>query len=168
MQSFVIKKDSVGILAMRTERLSVVRHHSDQSLFVETVLANLRDQFAHGRISVGDFSVVRLGCKSCFEGLRRIVWIVRVIQMDPEKKGTVGQLAEPRQSMIYHLSCAALNRFVSIHTVTAQIEISVINIKSAIKTRGRALQRIENQRTDKRACVVSLSVQQVGQIWETR
>ena len=60
MESFIVQKHSVRVLAMRAQRLAMVRHHRNHGFVIEAVLAQRIQQFADAGIRVGDFSVVRL------------------------------------------------------------------------------------------------------------
>ena len=83
VQRFVVEKDSVGVLAVRAQRLTVVGHHRNQGFVVKTVLADLVQQFAHGRVGIGDFAVIRLRSKPRLKRRWRIVRIVRIVKMHP-------------------------------------------------------------------------------------
>src|SRR5215470_19892557 len=93
---------------------------------------------------------------------------MRIVEMHPEEKWPVRQLAEPAERMIDDVARPPLNGFVTIHSVTPQMKSSVINIKSAIKARSRAVQRIQDKRTDKSASVIPMLMQDVWQIGELR
>ena len=81
--------------------------------------------------------------------------------MDPEEEWSIGDLAEPSQGVRDHDFGAALHCFVAISAPPAQMKTGVIQVKAAIKSRRRAVQRIENQRGHKRACMVSTLMQEV-------
>ena len=106
MQGFVVEKNTVRVLAVCSQRLAVVSHHRDQRFVVKTVLADLIQQFADSGVGVGNFTVVRLRGEARLERRRRIVGIMRVVKMHPQKKGPVRQLAEPGQRMIDNHSTA--------------------------------------------------------------
>ena len=79
VESFVVQKNSMSVLAMRAQRLPMVRHHRNQGFVIKSVLAQRVQQFADAGVRVGDFAVVRLRSEAFLVGRRRIIRIVRVI-----------------------------------------------------------------------------------------
>lgn len=149
---------------MRAERFTMVGHHRNHGFVIKAVLAQRVQQFADAGVGVGDFSVVELGSEALLVGRRRVVGIVRVVKMDPEEEWSIGNLAEPSQGVLDHDFGAPLHRFVAVSAVAAQVKARVIDVEAPVKSGSRAIQRIENQRSHKRAGVVSTLMQQVRQI----
>ena len=149
---------------MRAQRFAMVGHHRDHGFVIEAVLAQRVQQFADAGVGVGDFSVVGLRREALLVGRRRVIGIVRVVQMDPEEKWSIGNLAEPSQGVLDHNLGAPLHRLVAISAAAAQVKAGVVQVKAAIESRRSAVQRIENQRSHKRSGMVSALMQQVRQI----
>ena len=166
VKGFVVEKHSVRVLTVRPQRLAVIRHHRNQGFVVETVLAQRVQQFADAGVRISDFSVVGLRGVAFLEWRRRIVGVMRIVQMHPQEERPIGHLAEPSQGVIYHHRGAPLDRLVAVGAVAAQPKTRVINVEAAIKSRRSAVQRIENQRCHEGPSLVSVVMQYVGQIGE--
>jgi hypothetical protein len=164
VQSFIIQKHSVRALAVGAQRFAVIGHHRDHGFVIDAVLAQPFQQLAEAGVGVGDFSVVGLRRKTFLIGRRRVIGIMRVVQMNPEKEGFVRNLAEPSQGMLHHNLGSPLHRLVAIRAVAAQVKTRVIDVEAAIKSRGGSVQRIKHQRRHKRSRLVSPLMQDVRQV----
>jgi len=61
--------------------------------------------------------------------------------------------------MIHYIARASLYRLVAIGPVAPQMKARIVDFESAIESWRGAIERIENQRTDERAGVISLRAQ---------
>src|SRR5579863_2707752 len=84
--------------------------------------------------------------------------------MNPQEEGAVGNLAEPGECVLDDVSSAALDSFVTIGSVAAKMKVGVVNVESAVESGRGAIERIENERTDEGSGVISVLMEEVGQI----
>ena len=64
--------------------------------------------------------------------------------MDPQEHRLISHVAEPSQGVTNHHLGAPLDRFVTIRSMAAQAKARIIDVKSAIKSWRRAVQRVKN------------------------
>src|SRR6266568_197742 len=124
------------------------------------------EQFAYRRIGISNFAVVRRGGVLRLERQRGIVRIVGIVEMHPEEEWSLRDAAEPAQGMIHDIFGAPLDGFVAVGAMAAQVEAGIVDVESAIEAWSGAVERIENQRTDKCPGVIALQMKDVGQIGE--
>src|SRR4051812_7160611 len=146
MESFVVQKNPMRALSVSTQRFAMVCHHRNHGFLVQTVFAERIQQLAYARIGVCDFPVVGLGCESLLVWFRRVVRIVRVVEVYPEKEWSLRNLAEPCRGMFDHDLGAPFDSLVTIRAVAAHVKACVIDVETAVKSRSRAVQGIENER----------------------
>src|ERR1700730_1633158 len=85
-------------------------------------------------------------------GLRRVVWTVRVVKVQPEKESTALILFEPSQSASHAFACTTIDQSqISIHKCFGREGI-VVEIKSA----SEAPTAVEDEGADDRARGVPL------------
>ncbi len=164
VQSFVVQKHAMRVLAMRAQRLAMIRHHRDQGFVIKPVLAQRVQQVADTGVRVSDLAVVRLRREPFLIGRRWIIRVVRVIQVNPEKDRFVSRMAKPSQGMAHHHVRASLHRLVAVRSVAAKMKARVVHVEPAIKAWRGAVQWVENQRADERRRLVSMLVKEIGQI----
>src|SRR6266566_2278391 len=132
------------VFSMRAERFAVICHHRDQRLIVKPMLLECIKQLAYARVRVCNLTVIGLGCVVLFIGRRRIVRVMRIIEMHPQEKWPARHLAEPAESMIHDVPSPPLDGFIAIHPMPPQMKSGVIHVKSAIEPGSRSVQWIEN------------------------
>src|SRR5437773_8287886 len=130
------------VLAMCSQRFTMVGHNGDHGFVVEAMLLELPKQSTDCRVRVGNFTIVGLRAVLFFEACRRVIRIVSIIQMDPQKEWSVFKSAEPRQGMRDDILRASLHGFVTVGSVPARMKSSIIDIKSTVETRRGAIQWI--------------------------
>ena len=111
-----------------------------------------------------DLPVVRRRPKSLFQIRRRIVRIVRIEQMRPQKVGLAAGGCQPRVRARRHLVAPPLDRPVAILAGASHPEAGVVDVEAAIEARRRSDLRIQDERADERGRVITLPAQQVGQV----
>ena len=158
----------MGVLAVRTQRLSMIGHHRNQRFIEEPVLPQLRKQLAQRGICVRDLAVVRLRRIALFEWRRRVVGVVRIVEVNPEKERRVFELTEPAERMVDDHAGAPFDGLVAIRTMAAKVEARVIDVKPAIEAGSGAVERVEDQRGHEGSGVVALLVEQVRQVRKAR
>ena len=83
MNRLIVEKDAVVFLAVLSEGFAVVGHDGDQSRVEETACLENLQQLPDHKIGVRDFSVIRLRLGPRLIRLRRIIGIMRIVQMYP-------------------------------------------------------------------------------------
>jgi hypothetical protein len=66
--------------------------------------------------------------------------------------------------VLHHVAGTAFDRLIAIGAVPAQVECGIVNIESAVETRRRAIERIENEGSDECSRMISVLSQQAGQV----
>ncbi len=122
----------------------MISHDCDQGFVVEIVLTNLVEELAYTRIDVCNFAVVGLRGKASLVGFRRIVRIMRVVEMNPQEERPVRQLAKPRERMIHNIAGAAFDRLVAVSAMAPQVESGIVDFESAIEARSGPIERIKD------------------------
>src|SRR5215469_1065551 len=140
MNCLVVKKQTMTLFTVFAERLAMVRNNCDQDLIVQTSFLQFREELSQYRIHICDLTVVRRGRISRFEWRLRIIRIVWIVKVQPNKEWSVWMFLEPCKSAIYDHNPPSLHALVAIFSFAAKVERSVVRIKSAVETgRGRTL-----------------------------
>src|SRR5450432_4001737 len=141
MDGFVIKKNTVMLLAVFAERLTVVRHNSDQAAVEKISLPQLRQQPSDNRVGVSDLPVVRGRPVSRLVWLWRRIGIVRIVKMNPKKKGPGWMFVEPGHGTTQDLFPAPLQAVIVVFPRVSPVKSGVVMIETAVKT-GRQFCRV--------------------------
>src|SRR5581483_1676040 len=121
----------------------------------------MSQEFSEGRVGIRDFAVVQASFVGLRVRSRRLVRIMWVVQMHPCEPRTSRMSIKPLFGVLDDISAAAL------HTSPAGLcggsgrEV-VIKIEPAIETGCQAV-AIENNRANKRSCVIAVPLQQGSQ-----
>ena len=162
MESLVVQKHAMRVLAMCAQRLAMIRHHRDQGFVIKPVLAQRVQQVADAGVRVSNLAIVRLRREPFLKGRRWIIRVVRVIQVNPEKGRFVSRMAKPAQGMAHHHVSASLHRFVAVRSAAAKMKARIIHVEPAIKAWRGAIQWVKNQRADERRRLVSMLMKEIG------
>src|SRR6266852_8388765 len=84
--------------------------------------------------------------------------------MHPDEERPFLVHVQPGQRVRHHLTTAAFDGMVTVFSRAPPVETSIVGVKSAVKTRGRPRSRIEDQRADKRRCVISIASKDIGSV----
>src|SRR5262249_42332346 len=132
--SLIVKEHAVTLFAMLSECLSVIGHDGDDRVLVQTAASQKRQELAHRRVRVSNLTVVRLGSITTLIGFRRIVRVVRVVNMNPDEELAGWTPPEPCQRVVHDFSSAALYAAVAVFSGLTLMEPSVVNIEPARKS----------------------------------
>src|SRR5690348_3423349 len=135
VQGVVIKEQPMAQFSMLPKSLAMVGHHHEKSVLVKAASAQSSQQPAHRGVHVGNFAVVGRRRVLGFKWRWRIIRIVRVIEMKPEKKRSAGAPIQPSQGLCHHLQSPAFDTVVAILTRAAGVKWRVICVEAAVKSR---------------------------------
>src|SRR5262249_7874669 len=129
------------------------------------------DQPAHLAIDGRNLAVVRRGGESAFQVDRRIVRVVRIVKMDPEKeRGAIscrpawGLGPQPGDRTRDHLLASTLDGVIAVFARKPEAVTGVVHVETAIETGRGTAAGIEDQRSDERSRPVTLLPEQLGQV----
>src|SRR5882724_7994933 len=166
MDGWIVQQNPVRALAMLAKSLAMIGRHCDQRAVIETCGFQGGEELAQHRIGISDLRIVRVGYLR-FVRLRRVVGIVRVIHMHPQKeRAALGPaLLKPVLRSIDYVARTALDRLIAVFARLLSVEPRIIHVESAFKT-GRHVSRwIEHYGAYEGRSPVALPAEQVGQIW---
>src|SRR5437016_1747450 len=118
---------------------------------------------ADNRIGICDLAVVRSGGVVSLERLRRVIWVMRIVEMQPDKKRPLLMTAQPSQSAIGNILRAPLRALVAVFARLTLVKVGVIHVEAALEARSSG-RRIQNVGSKKCRCVITVLVQEVWQI----
>ena len=104
MNRGVVDEKSVLIFAVLAQRFSVIAGRHNQRRFIELVLLEPCDQLSKFMVGICDLTVVQMLSIFGTIRIRRIVWTVRIIEMQPKKKWAARSLLQPRERVRNTLS----------------------------------------------------------------
>ena len=110
MDCGVVHKEPVLVFAMFPKRLAVIAECDDQRRIIKAVLLEPCHQVSELVIRVSDLTIVEVAAVFRAVGFRRIVWAVRVVKVQPEKKWASRSLLQPGDGMRYALSGATVHQ----------------------------------------------------------
>src|ERR1700675_2996534 len=161
----------MGIFSVVPERLAVIGHHSDHRVVVESARPQLAEKFPDRGIRVRNLTVVGRRSVRALVGFRRIVGMMRIVKMYPDKKWAPWMLAQPGQRMRHHFAAPALRRVVAIFSRVPGAETGVVGIKSPVETGSEPCGWVKDDRADKCSGVISVGSQDfrsIGQLLRQR
>jgi hypothetical protein len=143
MEARFVEKDAVRVLAVVAQRFAVIGRHGDDRLRTGGLY-----QASRGAIDGGDLPVVQRGREPRFQIRRRIVRIVRVVEMDPGEPGLRSRCRYPCTGARHDVVCAPLERLIPVLTRPPHAEAGVVPIEPAIESWRGAISRIEDERSN--------------------
>ena len=103
MNGGVVNQQGVGLLSMFTQSLPVVTDHRDQGRVEKLPRFEVRDDLAHHRVGVGDFSRVRIDGITSSKRIGRSVRSMGIVEVDPGKERLPPSAAlEPTREGVVH------------------------------------------------------------------
>src|SRR5664279_2188895 len=130
--------------------------NSNHRVLIQPMLPQHLDKTPHNRIGIGNLSVIKSGSVMRLEWLRRIIRIVRIIKVEPDKERPLLMTAEPSQRAIGNILSPTFNTLVAVLSGLALVKVGVIHVKTTFETGGRR-RRIEDIGSDKCRCVIPVS-----------
>src|SRR6266567_4327971 len=130
----------------------MISREYDQRVGVKSFCLQEGDQAPKLRVCEGNLTVVQPILIVLAVGRRRPVWIVRVIQVHPEKEFALRILAQPIQSNIGHHIPGTLHHIEIRFLHPIEIEVVIIEIESLVQAESR----IQDGRSDYSARRISL------------
>src|SRR6202521_379169 len=152
---------------MVPERLAVIGHHRDHRVVVESARTQLAEKFPDRRIRVRNLTIVGRRSVLALVRFRRIVGMMRIIKMYPNKEWAPRMLVQPCQRMRHHFAAPALRRVVAIFSRVPRAEAGVVGIKSPVETGSEPCGWVKDDRADKCRGVISVGSQDfrsIGQL----
>src|SRR3954447_17762655 len=160
MRGGVIEKDAVSLLLMLSQSLAVVSGDDDNGVVIPSVLLEIGNEVPEHGVRVGDLAVVQAVFVLVVERSRRLVGIMRIVEMHPDEVRPGGMSVQPLLSMLGDLGSPALYASPSFLSLRVLGKV-VVEVESAIKA-GRQAIAIEDNGADKGGGVVPLALQQLG------
>ena len=159
MNRLIVEKDAVGLFAVGSEALAVVRGHDHRGVGVNFLLLERGEESSNSGIGRRDRRIVRRG--------RR----VRVVDLNPQKKWvlrilSLSVVSKPRDHPGHHLGCAALGNRQEGIAGSYGTKAGVVGLKAAVKALRRTVPRVKRNRADKGRRAVALCLQQIRQKWK--
>src|SRR5882724_8341718 len=143
---------------MLAQSFSVVSHHNNQCSLIPALFLQVSKEATQRRICVSNFSVVEPVLVSYGVRRRRVVWIVRIIQVQPNEMRPRWMRIEPRFRVLHHFHSPALKSSPASLGFSLRRKI-VVEVEPAIETGGESL-AVQNDSADEcRGSVVSLPKQ---------
>src|SRR5271168_222323 len=171
MNRLVVEKNAVRIFAMLSEGFAVVGHDGDDGVVVESAGAQLPEELPYCRIDVCDLAVVESVGVPGFIGLRRIVGMVGIVKMHPDKKWSLGMSGQPGKRVGRDIGASALSGGVAIFAGMARGETGIVSVESAIEAGGEFCGGIEDDCADEGGGAISVgtkNLRRVGQVGRQR
>src|SRR5579872_3867579 len=122
-------------------------------------------KLADGKIGIRELSMVEIGSVTVMKRRRRIVGIVGVIEMDPEKERSTRAGLQPRKRAIDHDRSSPLYAIVTVFTRPAAVKIGIVSVESAIEPWDCRALWVEDLRSDDSGGVIPPLVKDV---WKVR
>src|SRR5579859_5868214 len=110
MHGGVVHKEPVLVFTVFSERFAVIAKRDYQRRIVEVILSEPGDQMAEFVVGVGDLAIVEVRMVHRTVGFRRIVWAMRVVKMQPEKKRAPRSFLQPGNGVVHAFSSAAVHQ----------------------------------------------------------
>ena len=143
-----------------SEPFAVVSHAHDHSVSVLAAGFEVSNEVRQSRVGVSDFAIVEMIFVSLCERRRRLIRIMRIVQMHPHEVRTRGMLRQPTLRMRDYIHAAALEappaRFSG--RVFGKV---VVEIKTPAET-GRQCRAVKNHCADERGSAIATRFQQFG------
>ena len=112
--------------AVLAQGFTMISRKYDKRVFIQMILSHILKKLPQFKINIGHFSVVRIILVFRLERFRRIIPLVRIKTMDPEKPGTIPAF-KPVQGFLNDHFC--LSFYVRKFLVIFAAVIVVIDIK---------------------------------------
>ena len=87
MRGGVVEKNSVSVFVMLAQAFAMISDHDDQCILVAAALFQISDEVGQRRIGIGDLAVVQMIFVSLRIRRRRLVGIVRIVEVNPDEMG---------------------------------------------------------------------------------
>ena len=140
----------------------MIGHDRDERLVEQSTDFQLPHQLSDDGVFVCNAAVIGFLRVTGLVRFGRIVRIVRVVEVDPEKKWVLGMRAKPSHGMGQHLIAAAHDGLVAaLLAHVLGMEVGIVGIESPLEA-GRAALWIERQRTKKCGGLVAVRTQNLG------
>src|SRR5438874_3113510 len=125
----------------------------------EALLRPERQQAPQLRVRKGDLAVVEMSAIAAGEGFRRCVRKMRIVKVDPQKKGLPGSLLQPAERLIHYQVAAPLSEVEIGFVEPAEVEVIKVGFKPLVQSESG----VENGRADKGGRRVAAIAQDLGQ-----
>src|ERR1700674_1159392 len=160
MDRLVIQQDAVSLFSVFAKSLAMISHDSYERVFVKAISPQTGEEFPHRGVSVSNLPIIRRGGVSGLVRLRRVIWIMRIVNVHTkEKRVAAGLCPQPPESAIYDISRTALHAPISVFSCAALMKSSVIGLESPVKTACRRNPGIKYHRTDKCGGAITRTMQ---------
>src|SRR6266496_4734071 len=124
------------LFSVFSQAFSVISEEDNQRVVVEFVVLEVVNDLSYVLGGVSDLSVVGALAVLAIVRRRRFVWIVRVEQVQPQKKRLLVVFLEPVQSLTNHNVAPAFGNRLPV-TVQREGKVVVIGIESLVQPPAR-------------------------------
>src|SRR5215831_16170501 len=135
MQRGVIDKEAMSLFAVLTQDFTVIAAQDDHCALVQTLLLEKVDQSRDLRVRKRNLAVVRAILVLAVIWCGRPIRIMRIVKMHPEKKLLLIIFSQPVKRNIGHDIRGTFHFFQVRFLEPAEIEVVVIEVKSAIQAK---------------------------------
>ena len=142
----------------------MVAHDCDQRFIINTRNAELRKQLAERGVHIRYATVIGCVGVALVEWSRRIIGVVRIPDVNPQKGGSVRFFFQPAERPGCRFLSAPLHGTESAFTTFATVKARVVSIKPAFETWSKTICRIKNDGADKGPGAVTARTKQLWQI----
>src|ERR1700722_4472343 len=148
----------MSFFSMFAKAFTMIARHYDDGVVISARFFQIRDPIRQRGISISNLAVVKMILIFLGKWRRRLIRIVRIVHMHPNKVRSSAMLIEPRFGVLNHFHSAALHPPPPFLAFSLRWKVVVI-IETTIKARGERV-AIENHRTNKRRGLIALFLQQ--------
>ena len=168
MDRRLVEEDAVRVLAVLAERLAVVARDHDEGAVVQLPFAETREEAPDRRVDARDLAVVRILREALLVRGRRVVRVVRVVEVHPDEHRPGGAAVEPGERTGDDLAAAPLLRRVRVGAVLARPEARVVDVEAAVEAGSDRPLRVEDHRAHERGRAVAGELQQRREVGDRR
>ena len=148
------------IFSMLAESFAMIAGNNNDCVLIGARFLQSGNEVGEGGVGVGDFTVVEVLRVFLGEGWRRLVRIMRIVEVYPHKARIRSDAVEPSFGVLDDRHGAAFDAAPTLLGVGLGWEV-VVEVKAAIQA-GSERAAIENDRSDEGRGLVSLLLQKFG------
>src|SRR6266404_2354682 len=154
MSRRVVQKYSMRIFAMLAQSLAMISDDHNNRVLIPSMRLQISNKIPQRRVRISDFTIVQTVFVYLRVGKRRLVRIMRIIKMYPNKSWPRGVRRQPLLRASNYIHATAF------HSSPARLRFRVlgkviVKTKSTIEPRRKRV-AVKNDRRDKCSRVVSL------------
>ena len=158
-QRRIVNEESVFLFAVVTQAFAVITRQDDQRVRKALLLLQKRHQTTHLSIHKSDFPIIGASLVAADIGLRRLVRVVGIVQVNPKEERSLRFVLHPRQCFVYNGITWSFHDVCLLFVKVLEIEVVEVGLKALIQS----IAGIQNGRTEESRCGVAVLAEDRGQ-----